>query len=148
MLDSTKISGERGASVYLTNSGARSVCLQHGDCVCGLARIFQPEKREIVLGGSDLVDFGVRKQRGDNRRRGLAVVTGRTRDRQEPVRIDWRLAMLRCDDYERRIEQAIARQVRNHFADGDINELDLLQQRIAGRSDRVLIPAGWSALLD
>ncbi len=85
---------EGRARINFTDAGTLGIGFQHGDCVRGLAGIREPEKREIVFGRSDLVDFGIRKQRGDNCRRRLAVVAAGTRNREEAIRVDGRLAVL------------------------------------------------------
>jgi len=94
--------------------------------------IFKPQKREIILGGSDLVDFGVGKQVAENRRRRLAIITGMTgigKNRFGSIG-DWPCFAVTIMSVES--EQAVALQVRNHFADGDIHKLDLLQQELVG----------------
>jgi hypothetical protein len=56
--------------------------------------------------------------------------------------------MLRSDDDERRFQPAAFLQMRNHLANRFIHEHDIPHQGRSGSPDRVLIPSGWSALLN
>src|SRR5580700_7131293 len=57
------------------------------------------------------------------------------------MRIDGRLAMLGCDDNQRRVEQVLICQLRHHLPDTGVDELDFIQHGWSWGRLVVRIPA-------
>src|SRR5712692_5107745 len=106
----------------------------------------KPQLRDVILRGSNAgwVKGGFSEGelgRDQGGRRGAVVQRAMTGDREEPVRIDRRLAMLGGNDEERRLKEALLLQFAHHLADAGIDKLDFLQHCGSRSFRRVRISA-------
>src|SRR5262249_37853446 len=123
----------------LAYASSRRVRLQYPDRGEGVARLSQPQQRDIILRGSDASRVVGRLREGEigfyqaGRRSSL--------DLGNPIRVDGRLAMLGGECDECRLQQALLLQFRDKLPNAGVDELDLALHGGGRGSSRIRIPA-------